>query len=120
MSSQQQRPRPKVENVDGTTVITLTDGRWRGEENYLARELAGLTDGLGPRHLVLELGNVPYLNSIELGALVTLHKRRNAAGGRLTLAGVNPLIYKALEVTRLRQVLDVRREGAPPAESAPP
>jgi len=46
MTSQQLRSQPKMEHVfDDVDIITFTDGRIGGEENFIARELDGLTLG---------------------------------------------------------------------------
>jgi anti-anti-sigma factor len=100
--------------VDGVTTITFSDGKIDGEDNFIARELLGLTEGLGHRNLSLNLANVISLNSAELSTLVFLHKRRKAAGGPLTLVNVNPLLDAVFEKTRLHKFLDIRREGPPP------
>ena len=49
---------PTVEHEGDRTTITLTEGKVRDPENTIAGELAGLTDGLGARHLVLDFGEV--------------------------------------------------------------
>lgn len=112
MTSQQLRSQPKTEHVfDDVDIITFTDGKVGGEENFIARELAGLTVGLSHRHLFLDFSNVEGINSSELGTLITLHKTMKADGGRLTLVNVNPHIGEVLERTRLHKLFEVRKEG---------
>ena len=65
-----------------------------------------------PRPLVLDLGDVKVLTAGGLGQLVALHNRLRASGGRLVLSNVGQLAYEALEVTRLTELLDVRRKHA--------
>jgi anti-anti-sigma factor len=114
MISQRRRSQPAMEQVDDVTTITFSGGKIDGEVNFIARELLGLTEGLGQRHLSLNLSNVISLDSAELGTLVFLCKRRKAAGGRLTLVNVNPGIGKVFERTHLNNFLDIRREVPPP------
>ena len=76
------RPQPKVERAGAVTVVTFTAGAIRDVENVIARELEGHTDGAAGRHLLLDFTNVRYLNSMELGTLISLHKKAEAAGGR--------------------------------------
>lgn len=112
MTSQLLHSQPKMEHVfDDVDIITFTDGRMAGEENFIARELDGLTVGLSHRHLFLDFSNVGYINSSELGTIIRLHKNMKAAGGRLTLVNVNPHIGQVLERTRLNRLLEVRTEG---------
>jgi len=112
MTSQQLRSQPTMEHVfDDVDIITFTDGRIGGEENFIARELDGLTLGLSNRHLFLDFSNVAYINSSELGTLITLHKNMKADGGRLTLVNVNPHVGEVLERMKLNMLFEVRKEG---------
>ena len=114
MYSQRFRSQPTIKHVDDVTTITFSVGKIKGEDNFIARELLGLTEGVGQRHLSLDLTNVISLNSAELGTLVFLSKRRKAAGGRLTLVNVNLSIGKVFETTNLNRILDIRSEGPLP------
>src|SRR2546421_4137484 len=66
---------PKVEQSGNVKVITFTDRSVRDVDDVLARELEGLTEALGDCHLLLDFTNVEYLSSVELGTLITLHKK---------------------------------------------
>ena len=48
------------------------------------------------QHLVLDMTRVESAGGAALGALVGLHKRLSAAGGRLTLEGLSPLAREAI------------------------
>jgi anti-anti-sigma factor len=102
---------PKVEQGGNVTIITFTADAIRNVENVLARELGGLTTGLGDRHLLLDFTNVDYLNSTELGTLVTLHKEVEAAGGRLTLFNLSAQILSMFTVTRLDTYLTICKQA---------
>ena len=47
---------PTIRHVDDVTTITFSVGKIAGEDNFVARELLGLTEGLGKRHLSLNFG----------------------------------------------------------------
>jgi anti-anti-sigma factor len=113
MILQRLRSQPAMEHVKDVTTITFSAGKIDGEDNFIARELLGLTEDLGRRNLSLNLTNVISLDSAELGTLVFLCKRRKAAGGRLTLVNVNPHIGAVFERTHLTKFLDIRNEGLP-------
>jgi anti-sigma B factor antagonist len=113
MRPQQPRARPVVEHHDGVTVVTLTAGQPRDHGNMIARELEGLTEDCR-RGLVLDFRNVSFIQSDELGTLVTLHKKMTAASGRLTLTNLTPLVREVFAVTKLDRVLEIR----PPAATA--
>jgi anti-anti-sigma factor len=109
------RPGPKVEKAGNVTVITFTAGAIRDVENVIARELEGRTDGAGERHLLLDFTNVKYINSAELGTLVTLHTRTRDAGGYLTLFNLDAQLHKLFSITRLDTLLAICREADPDA-----
>jgi len=109
MSSSTRSP-PKVEGQEDVKIITFTTGQVRGVENIIATELEGRTDGLGECHLLLDFTNVEYISSVELGTLISLHKRLVALGGRLTLFNLNDQVYEVFTVCRLHTFLTICRE----------
>lgn len=112
MTSQQLGSLPRMEHVlDDVDIITFSTGKIGGEENFVARELIGLTKELSNRHVFLDFSNVVCINSSELGTLIRLHRNMKAAGGRLTLVNVNPHIGDTLERTNLHKLFEVRKEG---------
>src|SRR3954447_17011421 len=55
--------------------------------------------------LVLNCAVVDYLASMALGKLVSLMRKVNSAGGRLTLCKVPPTVQNLLQVTHLSDIL---------------
>jgi anti-anti-sigma factor len=104
------RSPPKVEQCGDLKLITFTTCQVRDVENVIATELEGRTDGLGECHLLLDFTNVEYLNSVELGTLISLHKKLVALGGRLTLFNLNAQVYEVFTVCRLHTFLTICRE----------
>jgi anti-anti-sigma factor len=113
------RPRPKVERTNNVTVVTFTADAIRDVENVIARELEGHTGGTAGRHLLLDFANVRYLNSIELGTLVTLHTRIRDAGGQLTLFNLDAQLHRLFSLTRLDTLLAVCRGDDGPDTDPP-
>ena len=107
------RPAPKVERAGNVTVITFTADAIRDVENVIARELEGYAGGGVERHLLLDFTNVKYLNSAELGTLVSLHTRIRDAGGYLTLFNLGAQLRKLFSITRLDTLLAICREVDP-------
>jgi anti-sigma B factor antagonist len=64
-----------------------------------------LTDvGNSYQRVVVDFGNVTFLDSSALGAYVGLLRRLNQKGGALRLAALRPGVRMILEVTRLDRV----------------
>ena len=100
----------KVEKSGNVKIITFTGDEVRDVENVLASELQGHMENLKECHLLLDFTHVQYLSSVELGTLITLHKRVKASGGRLTLFNLNAQVYEVFTVTRLQTYLGICRE----------
>jgi len=100
---------PKVEQGGNVTILTFSDDL-RDGRNVLARELGDFSTELRDHHLLLNFINVKYLNSVELGTLINLHKRLQSAGGRLTLFNLNAQVFQIFTTTRLDTLLTICRE----------
>jgi anti-anti-sigma factor len=108
MISQSLCAQPQVECVDDETTITFTAGKLDGEENFIVRELKGLTEGLGKRLLFLDLKHVKSLSSAEVGSLLLLHKKLKTAGGQLTLVNLSAHLGEVFARIKLNALLDIR------------
>jgi anti-anti-sigma factor len=78
--------------------------------NMLANELEGRTDGLSKCHLLLDSANVESLGSVEIGSLITLHKKMAASGGRLTLFNLKAEVNEVFTITKLHTLLGICRK----------
>ena len=58
----------------------------------------------GKYHLVLDLSEVPYLDSAALGVLVDAVRRAREQNGGLHLVQVTPFVQRAFEITRLIKI----------------
>ena len=99
---------PKTEHTGTVKIITFTAGQVR-LENVIASELEGLTDDLGKCHLLLDFTNVEYISSVELGTLISLHKKMKASGGRLTLFNLNLQVFEVFLATHLEALIGICR-----------
>jgi anti-sigma B factor antagonist len=101
---------PKVEQSGSVRIITFTADKFRDVENVIASELEGWTDALGDCHVLLDFTNVERISSVELGTLITLHKKMRASGGRLTMFNMKAEIYEVFTLTRLQTFMGICRE----------
>jgi anti-anti-sigma factor len=54
-----------------------------------------------PRHHILDLTEVPYMDSAGLGLIVSHYVRCQSRGVRLVLAGVSPRVLQLFEMTKV-------------------
>ena len=82
--------------------VPVPTGRIRETANQIAATLA---DRRGA--VVLDFGAVEFVGSEDLGALVVLHERAKATGGRLALVNVRPRVSDIFSLTRLDTLFEV-------------
>ncbi|MFZ0805907.1 MAG: STAS domain-containing protein [Candidatus Sulfotelmatobacter sp.] len=94
--------------VDGILAIEC-DGRIVfGEESSLLRDEVKKAIAEGQKRIVLNLGEINYIDSGGLGTLVALHTTAHNAGGTIKLANLTKRVGDLMQVTKLLTVFDVR------------
>ena len=61
---------------------------------------------LKAQYVVMDLHSIPWLNSLELGALLEVNKRCRATGRRLVLYAPHPKVCRLLEIYHLSSWFD--------------
>lgn len=78
-------------------------------DSHTAGELHEHLTGLGTdRDVELDLHGVEFIDSSGLRTVVTVHQELAAAGQRLVLVGVSEAVARLLEITGLREHLNVQ------------
>jgi anti-sigma B factor antagonist len=93
--------------VDGILVIQCSGRIVFGEESALLRDEVKKTIADGAKKIVLNLGEVSYIDSGGLGTLVALHTTAHNAGGTIKLANLTKRVGDLLQVTKLLTVFEV-------------
>jgi anti-sigma B factor antagonist len=85
-----------------------------GEETDELKDKAHDLLEQGNKKLVLDLGNVTYINSTGIGAVVALHTMYTKVGGKVKLCRVGKGVQNVFVITRLASVFDIEetREAA--------
>jgi anti-sigma B factor antagonist len=103
-ASTRQAGRVMVLDISGR--ITLGDG------NVILREIVADLAEKGNKHIVLNLGEVVYVDSSGVGELVKAHATIRNKGGVLKLSNLNPRVHDLLQMTRLSNVFDIEKDEA--------
>ena len=93
-------------NADGIQVVACSGRIVFGEESSLLRDTIKKVLQESKR-LVLNLGEVNYIDSGGLGTLVSLHTTAHNAGATIKLANLTKRVGDLLQVTKLLTVFDV-------------
>lgn len=90
---------------EGRLVVLEPKGSLVGgdETDELKKTVASLMDQ-GNRKLIIDLGDVEYLNSSAIGALVSAHTSYLHRKGKLILCNVNKSITNVFVVTKLSTI----------------
>ncbi|MEE8170965.1 MAG: STAS domain-containing protein [Phycisphaerae bacterium] len=60
-----------------------------------------------PRRLILDMGDVQYIDSTGLGTLVYFLRKINAYQGKMVLTGMSPAVRGVFEITKLINVFSI-------------
>jgi anti-sigma B factor antagonist len=93
--------------VDGILAIECNGRIVFGEESALLRDDVKKAIGDGNKRIVLNLGEVNYIDSGGLGTLVALHTTAHNAGGTIKLANLTKRVGDLMQVTKLLTVFEV-------------
>ena len=93
--------------VDGILVIGCNGRIVLGEESSLLRDEVKAALQGGAKRIVLNLGEVNYIDSSGLGTLVALHTTAHNAGATIKLANLTKRVGDLLQVTKLLTVFEV-------------
>lgn len=96
--------------VGAVTVVDIKGRITLGEGNVILREIIRDLADNGKKAVVLNLGEVQYMDSSGVGELVKAHTTTRSHGGQLKLANLNKRIHDLLEMTRLSTIFDIQKD----------
>jgi anti-sigma B factor antagonist len=96
----------EVEDLGNVAVVRLKMNRLEDEQHIRSvfGQIASLVE-TGRPNLVLNFNRVQFLASVALGKLVALHRKVQAANGRLVLCHLSPATAETLEVMHLQDIV---------------
>jgi len=100
----------RSENPAGKSAIAFKTGNVGEQARKLTDQFDRHADRLDTQVLI-DFGNVEYMGSEDIGAIVSLHNKVRGAGGQLTLVNVRPKVSEVITITRLDTLLNVHKIG---------
>ena len=98
--------------VSGVTVVDLSGRITLGEGSVLLRDLVRDLVTKGQRKILLNLGDVTYIDSSGIGELVSAFTTVRNQGGELKLLNLTKKVHDLLQITKLYTVFDVKDDEA--------
>ena len=94
--------------IDGVTIVDLSGRITLGEGSVILRDTVRELMGKGSKKILLNLGDVNYIDSSGIGELVSAFTTVRNQGGELKLLNLSPKVKDILYVTKLYTVFDIR------------
>jgi anti-sigma B factor antagonist len=94
--------------VDGITIVDCSGRITLGEGSVVLRDAVKELLTKGQKKILLNLGDVNYIDSSGIGELVSAYTTVRNQGGELKLLNLTKKVHDLLQITKLYTVFDVR------------
>ncbi len=98
--------------MDGVTIVDLSGRITLGEGSVILRDTIRDLVGKGNKKILLNLGDVTYIDSSGIGELVSAFTTVRNQGGELKLLNLTKKVHDLLQITKLYTVFDVKDDEA--------
>jgi len=98
--------------VDGVTIVDLSGRITLGEGSVVLRDTIKDLLSKGQKKILLNLGDVSYIDSSGIGELVSAFTSVRNQGGELKLLHLTKKVHDLLQITKLYTVFDVKDDEA--------
>lgn len=94
--------------VNGVTVVDMSGRITLGEGSVILRDTIRDLLSRGSKKILLNLGNVTYIDSSGIGELVSAFTSVRNQGGELKLLNLTKKVHDLLQITKLYTVFDIK------------
>src|SRR2546428_2933791 len=101
-----------IRQLGDAAVLDISGRITLGEGNVILRDIVRDLADKGNKKIVLNLGEVQYIDSSGVGELVKAHTTIKNQGGELKLTNLNKRVHDLLHMTRLSAVFDIQKDEA--------
>jgi len=98
--------------VDGVAVVDMSGRITLGEGSVVLRDTIRDLIGTGSKKILLNLGDVTYIDSSGIGELVSAFTAVRREGGELKLLNLTKKVHDLLQITKLYTVFDIKDDEA--------
>lgn len=94
--------------VNGVTVVDMSGRITLGEGSVVLRDSIRDLVAKGQKKILLNLGDVTYIDSSGIGELVSAFTTVRNQGGELKLLNLTKKVHDLLQITKLYTVFDIK------------
>lgn len=98
--------------VNGVTIVDMSGRITLGEGSVILRDSIKDLIGKGQKKILLNLGDVSYIDSSGIGELVSAFTSVRNQGGELKLLKLTKKVHDLLQITKLYTVFDIKDDEA--------
>jgi anti-sigma B factor antagonist len=98
--------------INGVTVVDMSGRITLGEGSVILRDTIRDLLGKGQKKILLNLGDVTYIDSSGIGELVSAFTSVRNQGGELKLLNLTKKVHDLLQITKLYTVFDIKDDEA--------
>jgi anti-sigma B factor antagonist len=102
----------QTRQVDGVTILDLSGRITLGEGSVVLRDAVRDVLKKGSKQILLNLGDIDYIDSSGLGELVSAYTTVKNGGGELKLLHLTKKVHDLLQITKLYTVFDIKDDEA--------
>ena len=103
--------------VGGINVVDMSGRITLGEGSVVLREAVKDLLAKGQKKILLNLGDVTYIDSSGIGELVSAFTSVRNQGGELKLLNLTKKVHDLLQITKLYTVFDIKDDEASAIQS---
>ena len=98
--------------INGVTVVDMSGRITLGEGSVVLRDSIRDLVAKGQKKILLNLGDVTYIDSSGIGELVSAFTTVRREGGELKLLNLTKKVHDLLQITKLYTVFDIKDDEA--------
>ncbi len=98
--------------VEGVAVVDMSGRITLGEGSVVLRDTIRDLIGKGSKKILLNLGDVTYIDSSGIGELVSAFTAVRRENGELKLLNLTKKVHDLLQITKLYTVFDIKDDEA--------
>ncbi len=102
----------QIRQVDNVTILDLSGRITLGEGSVTLRDAVRDVLAKGSNKILLNLGDVNYIDSSGIGELVSAYTTVKNQGGDMKLLNLTKKVHDLLQITKLYTVFDVKDDEA--------
>jgi anti-sigma B factor antagonist len=101
-----------IRQIDDIAIVGVSGRITLGEGNVMLREMVRELMDKGSKKILLNLGEVEYVDSSGVGELVRTYTTVRNQGGEFKLVNLSQRVNDLLQMTRLCAVFDIEKDEA--------